>query len=297
MGQLNSSLLPTVTHAIKPSALIFFSSPSPPYCACKYTGSRHTYVQAPYSSGVLYGHMPAPRTHKCDCLKQQQSVPRALGFPSELRGFWVKSLHTQPRLVRSHMQACWLSLWDRTRSVSYEWICIINFCFLKLFCVLLPVLLLNSQPRSLQRPPTRSHISFLATIFNADQASGWQNSPPPLWLFIPGNHASPTPLPSTFFSFLLSLLWLIIISKLGFVSYDGQLEGSYQLCLLKVCKPGVAKLKVKAKMHHWICREHELGRNHQKTKNKSLWSSNGIELFIEMTPKIQKWTKYSYFMT
>lgn len=112
MGQLNSSLLPTVTHAIKPSALIFFSSlPPPPCCACKQTGSRRTYAQATYSSGILYGHMPAPSTHKCDCLVQQQSVPRALGFPTELRGFWVKSLHMQPSFMQSYMQTCWPSVW------------------------------------------------------------------------------------------------------------------------------------------------------------------------------------------
>lgn len=169
--------------------------------------------------------MPALRTHKCDCLKQQQSVPRALGFPSELRGFWVKSLHTQPSFMRSHMQACWPSVWCRTRSASYEGVYIINFCFLRLLLlILLPVLLLNLQPRSLQQPPPPPKSLF------------WQlflmlTKPPVdriLLLhcgFLSPAITSPQPHhPLLFFSFFC--LWLIIISKLGFVLYDDELTGS-----------------------------------------------------------------------
>lgn len=107
-------------------------------------------MQATYSSGILCGHMPAPRTHKCDCLKQQQSVPRALGFPSELRGFCVKSLHTQPTFLQSHMQACRLSvcLSGVARGARTRVGILINFCFLRLLLLLLKCSPdLSSSPR------------------------------------------------------------------------------------------------------------------------------------------------------
>lgn len=67
---------------------------------------------------------------------------------------------------------------------------------------------------TLQFPPTSSLPAFLAAIFNADQATSWRHSSPPLWLFIPSNHA--------FVPFPLRLLLLIVIrGSWVFILYDG----------------------------------------------------------------------------
>lgn len=66
MGQLNSSLLPTVTHAIKPSPLIFFFLFLP---TMPVNTQMEAHIHASYLQGgeggnnLVYSHMSAPSTH------------------------------------------------------------------------------------------------------------------------------------------------------------------------------------------------------------------------------------------
>lgn len=67
MGQLNSSLLPTVTHAIKPSPLIFFFFlPTMPVNTQMEAHIHASYLQRggeKKNNNPVYSHMPAPSTH------------------------------------------------------------------------------------------------------------------------------------------------------------------------------------------------------------------------------------------